>query len=139
MVLNTCRKLSHLFKIDFQLAGSNTNNLLCRTPCRRLRYAMLCLAFLTLPITSYSQGTLSDAERRYQQAFDAMRADLANPERSFEFVQAAIAAGDQRGAIAALERILQINPSLANIQALWYSPECKTIVLSTAYVNISMF
>jgi len=100
---------------------------------------MLCLAFLTLPITSYSQGTLSDAERRYQQAFDAMRADLANPERSFEFVQAAIAVGDQRGAIAALERILQINPSLANIQALWYSPECKTIVLSTTYVNISMF
>lgn len=45
-----------------------------------------------------------------------MVADLANPERSFEFVQAAVDAGDLRGAIAALERILLINPDLPNIQ-----------------------
>jgi tetratricopeptide (TPR) repeat protein len=45
-----------------------------------------------------------------------MMADPTNPERSFEFAQAAVAIGDLRGAIAALERILQINPGLANIQ-----------------------
>ncbi len=43
-------------------------------------------------------------------------ADPANSERAFEFAQAASAAGDLRGAIAALERILQINPGLGNIQ-----------------------
>jgi tetratricopeptide (TPR) repeat protein len=56
------------------------------------------------------------ADKRYQSTFEAMMADPTNPERSFEFAEAATAAGDLRGAIAALERILQINPGLANIQ-----------------------
>ncbi len=58
----------------------------------------------------------TSAERRYEQALEAMQADLADPERSFEFVQAAVAVGDLRGAIAALERILLIDPKLANIK-----------------------
>ena len=33
----------------------------------------------------------------------------------------------------------QHTQSAHSFQALWYSPECKTIVLSTTYVNISMF
>ena len=41
--------------------------------------------------------------------------DLGNPELSFEFAEAAVAVGDVRGAIAALERILLINPNLPNI------------------------
>jgi tetratricopeptide (TPR) repeat protein len=90
--------------------------MLDRIPGRRVWSTFVCLAVLALPVPSSSQEPSSDAERRYQQAFEAMRADLANPERSFEFVQAAVAVGDQRGAIAALERILQIDPSLANIQ-----------------------
>ena len=49
-------------------------------------------------------------------AFGAMMADLANPELSFQFVKLAIEVGDLRGAIAALERILLIDPGLANIQ-----------------------
>lgn len=42
-------------------------------------------------------------------------ADLTDPERSFEFAQAAVEVGDVRGAIAALERVLLINPNLPNI------------------------
>ncbi len=69
---------------------------------------------LVLPVIS--QGEESTSEIKYQNGFEAMKADITNPERSFEFVQAAIEVGDLRGAIAALERILQINPGLANIQ-----------------------
>src|SRR5262249_39544303 len=72
--------------------------------------------FSALQTTAYSQQALSEAEQKYQQAFDAMQADLENPERSFEFVHAAVAVGDFPGAIAALERILLLNPGLANIQ-----------------------
>jgi tetratricopeptide (TPR) repeat protein len=56
------------------------------------------------------------ADLRYRHALDAMLADVASPEASFEFVQAATAVGDLRGAVAALERMLLINPNLANIQ-----------------------
>jgi tetratricopeptide (TPR) repeat protein len=62
-------------------------------------------------------GAQSEADRRYRQAFEAMTQDLSNPERAFEFVQAATEVGDIRGAIAALERILLINPGLPNIKA----------------------
>jgi len=55
-------------------------------------------------------------EQAYQTKFDAMMEDLANPERSFEFVQVAVKTGDLRGAIAALERILKIDPDLSNIK-----------------------
>ena len=56
------------------------------------------------------------AQARYRAAFEAMMAEPANSERSFEFAQAAVAIGDFRGATTALERILQLNPGLANIQ-----------------------
>jgi len=42
--------------------------------------------------------------------------NLEDSEQSFQFAQGAVAAGDIRGAIAALERVLQINPDLANIR-----------------------
>lgn len=67
------------------------------------------------PVAVVAQERPSAAEER-QKAFEAMMADPADPERIFEFARAAVAAGDLRGAIAALERILQINPGLANIQ-----------------------
>jgi tetratricopeptide (TPR) repeat protein len=54
-------------------------------------------------------------EARYEAAFEAMMQDLSNPERSFEFAEAAVEVGDVRGAIAALERILLLNPNLPNI------------------------
>jgi hypothetical protein len=65
-------------------------------------------------------GALHAAEtskdERYQAALDNMLADIADPERSFAFVQAATDSGDLRGAVTALERMLLLNPSLANLQ-----------------------
>lgn len=58
----------------------------------------------------------TETEGARQRAFDAMLADPANLERSFQYVQAATAAGDLRGAIAALERMLRIRPGLANLE-----------------------
>lgn len=42
--------------------------------------------------------------------------NLDDSEASFRYARKAIAAGDVRGAISALERVLQINPNLANIK-----------------------
>ncbi len=58
----------------------------------------------------------SSEEQLYQARLDALLKDVANPERSFDFVEAAVAVGDLRGAAASLERILLIDPQLANIE-----------------------
>lgn len=42
--------------------------------------------------------------------------NLEDAEASFQYARAAAAAGDTKAAIAALERVLQINPGLANIK-----------------------
>ena len=55
-------------------------------------------------------------QARYRAAFEAMMQDLGNRKRSFAFVRAAVDAGDLRGAIAALERVLLIKPDLANVK-----------------------
>ena len=81
-----------------------------------LMITILLFVSSVLHAPAYGQQALSEAEQKYQQAFDAMQTDLENPERSFEFMQAAVAVGDFPGAIAALERILLLNPGLANIQ-----------------------
>ncbi len=75
----------------------------------------VCVAILSAS-SAYSKEPPKSPQQRYQEAFDAMAADLANPERSFEYVQTAVAVGDLRGAIAALERILLLNPTLSNIK-----------------------
>ncbi len=71
---------------------------------------------LVLAGSAYAQQQPSELERRYEETFDAMMADLDNPELSFQFVKVATEAGDLRGAISALERILLIKPNLANIK-----------------------
>jgi hypothetical protein len=71
---------------------------------------------LLLCASSLAHAAEPPADLRYQTALDAVLADVANPERSFDFVEAAMAVGDLRGAAAALERILLIDPRLANIQ-----------------------
>jgi len=78
---------------------------------RHIVYALVCCA----SVSAYAAQS-SKLEREYEARFDAMMADLANPERSFEFVQVAVKTGDLRGAIAALERILKIQPDLSNIK-----------------------
>jgi len=75
--------------------------------------ATLAISHLALPGLAIAA---TSADTRYQEALDGVLADAANPEKSFELVEAAIAAGDLRGAAAALERILLIDPRLANIR-----------------------
>ncbi|MBC7943690.1 MAG: DUF560 domain-containing protein [Burkholderiales bacterium] len=77
--------------------------------------ALAFVIFVAQPYSAFAQQQ-PNADQRYQDTFEAMMAEPADAERSFNFAQAASAAGDFRGAIAALERILQVNPSLANIQ-----------------------
>lgn len=81
----------------------------------RLR-SLAVLMLMTWLVSPSSQAAAAEAEQRYQSALEAMLADIGDPQKSFDFVQAATAVGDLRGAVAALERMLLINPGLANIQ-----------------------
>ncbi|WP_160939390.1 surface lipoprotein assembly modifier [Teichococcus coralli] len=51
-----------------------------------------------------------------QDAFAAMMANPGQPDLALRYAQLAAAQGDARAAIAALERVLRINPSLDNIR-----------------------
>lgn len=66
--------------------------------------------------TNPAEDPAATLREQYQQALDAVMSDMADPQKSFDFVKVAIALGDLRGAIAALERVLRINPNLANIK-----------------------
>jgi len=80
----------------------------------------VCWVFVTLVFLfttgAQAQSTDNDPQQRYDAALEAVMQDMANPENSFKFVEAATNLGDLRGAISALERILLINPNLANIK-----------------------
>lgn len=53
---------------------------------------------------------------RYDAAFKAMIADPANLDKTFAYAKAAIEVADYEGAIAALERMLFINPNLPRVR-----------------------
>jgi tetratricopeptide (TPR) repeat protein len=84
------------------------------------RGTFLSLAFYVASLIAASPllhaATSTRLEQQYEQARAAMLADLGDPEKSFEFAQLAVEIGDVRGAIAAFERMLLINPQLANIE-----------------------
>ena len=65
-----------------------------RIPCAKSLFA--------LPMAGQAADTSKD--ERYETALNNMLADIADPQRSFEFVKAATDVGDQRGAVTALER-----------------------------------
>lgn len=69
---------------------------------------VLASVFQTLPVQASAQAM------RGNETAAAGRQD--NAEAAFEYARRAVAAGDVRGAIAALERVLQIEPGLANIK-----------------------
>jgi tetratricopeptide (TPR) repeat protein len=79
----------------------------------RLRFLILLGACLAPGAPLVAQD---DPEVRYRLALDAVLADVADPERSFHFAEIATESGDLRGAVAALERILLINPTLSNVR-----------------------
>lgn len=78
-------------------------------------HKILSIVLLVL-CSTLAQAQSVGAAREYQQHFDAMLADLSNPQASFAFVKVAVRTGDIPGAIAALERILKIQPDLTNIK-----------------------
>ena len=55
-------------------------------------------------------------QRAYDAAFQAMLADPGNLEKSYTFADRAVDAQDYEGAIAALERMLFINPNLPRVR-----------------------
>lgn len=78
---------------------------------RRLKQPLLAASVMLASASAFSASPAP-----YQQALDAVLNDVSNPSTSFRFVQVATASGDLRGAAAALERMLLLNPKLANIQ-----------------------
>lgn len=56
------------------------------------------------------------ALNQYERSRAEMLADLDDPEKAFVFAESAVAVGDIRGAIDALERVLTLNPGLTNIR-----------------------
>lgn len=73
----------------------------------------LTLAGTLSPALGFAQ---SSRDVGYQEALDTVLEDVADPAKSFQFVKAATEAGDLRGAAAALERMLLLDPRLANIR-----------------------
>lgn len=63
-----------------------------------------------------SSSTTAAAQARYDRAVAAMMENMSDPSRSFELAEAATQSGNVRGAIAALEGLLLLDPSLSNIK-----------------------
>ena len=78
--------------------------------------ALLAALLLSEPVSAQEAAPAETDRSAYDDAFAAMMADLGNPEKSFAFVVTAVEAGDIRGAIAALERVLLLRPDLANVK-----------------------
>jgi tetratricopeptide (TPR) repeat protein len=77
----------------------------------------LCLSFaFSLGLLVVSSLPAASQVSPYEQALLRVLNDPSNPESSFQFARIAAEAGDTRGAIAALERILIQYPNLANIK-----------------------
>ncbi|WP_188913467.1 tetratricopeptide repeat protein [Aureimonas endophytica] len=61
-------------------------------------------------------GSATDAQSRYDRALAGVQGDMGNPAMSFELAEAATQSGNVRAAIAALESVLLIDPTLSNIK-----------------------
>ena len=87
--------------------------------CARWRasHILVAITVVLAVLLAHPLAAQTDGDRSaYETAFEAMMADLGNPEKSFAFVVTAVEVGDIRGAIAALERVLLIRPDLANVK-----------------------
>lgn len=69
--------------------------------------------------SAFAQALLapeSNPRAELDAAFEEILDDLANPAKSFRYADLAIRTGEVRGAVAALERLLLLNPNLDNIR-----------------------
>ena len=78
----------------------------------------LLLGLLALPALGQEELTI---QQQYDAAFLKMYQDIGNLDKTFHFAELAIAVGDLEGAIAALERMLIIDPDLPQ-DALQHQP-----------------
>ena len=73
-----------------------------------------------VPVLAAAQGvsanTPLEVQKAYDAAFQAMISDPGNLDKTFVYAQLAIQTGDLEGAIAALERMLFVNPDLPRVR-----------------------
>src|SRR5215475_11307180 len=78
-----------------------------------LRRSALAVALALVPSVAYPEAAPSDP---VEAAFAEMMAHPGDPDAAVRYARAAAAAGQVRPAIAALERVLRVNPRLDNIR-----------------------
>ncbi|WP_232492308.1 tetratricopeptide repeat protein [Novosphingobium kaempferiae] len=80
-----------------------------------MRFWAVTAQFIFAPLAIIASSSVS-AQEAPQADLEQLSRNLEDAETSFQYARAAAAAGDTKAAIAALERVLQINPDLANIK-----------------------
>lgn len=78
------------------------------------------IGFLAISASALAQGvapsTPDDLRRAYDAAFEAMYRDPGDLDKTFAFAGLAVQVGDFEGAIAALERMLVVEPDLPRVR-----------------------
>jgi hypothetical protein len=94
----------------------------------------LILGFLTPPVAGQEELTV---QQQYDAAFLEMYQDIGNLDKTFHFAKLAIATGDLEGAIAALERMLIVDPDLPQVRmqlgTLYF--QLGSYAMALAYLN----
>ena len=94
----------------------------------------LLLGLLALPALGQEELTI---QQQYDAAFLEMYQDIGNLDKTFHFAELAIAVGDLEGAIAALERMLIIDPDLPQVRmqlgTLYF--QLGSYAMALAYLN----
>ena len=94
----------------------------------------LLLGLLALPAMGQEELTI---QQQYDAAFLEMYQDIGNLDKTFHFAKLAIATGDLEGAIAALERMLIIDPDLPQVRmqlgTLYF--QLRSYAMALTYLN----
>ena len=108
------------------------------TNCLIIRLTMVLgfavISLISLPLIAEETPT---AQQRYDEAFRTMYKDASNLDKTFHFAELAIQMGDIEGAVAALERMLIIDPELPQIRlrlgALYF--QIKSYAMAQTYLS----
>jgi hypothetical protein len=94
----------------------------------------LLLGLLAPPVVGQEERTI---QQQYDAAFLEMYQDIGNLDKTFHFAELAIATGDLEGAIAALERMLIIDPDLPQVRmqlgTLYF--QLRSYAMALTYLN----
>jgi tetratricopeptide (TPR) repeat protein len=87
-------------------------------PIRRLNPALraLVLPVLLLLMSSVHAADAESLRQSYDEAFQEMYKDVGDLDKTFRFAELAAQVGDLEGAIAALERMLLLDPNLPTVR-----------------------